>query len=299
MDEAFPIRLPYEIELLVITYASGSLHVDGAPFCDEFDNEARAEWFLKACAQGELYLVIRLAEIFELEADDIRFDIQLGDSEALIVACGYGHLKVARWLADHFGLNAEDAKARCCMSLVAALKRGHQAVARWLIDRFNLTSTDVSFRYCCEAIRQSGHPELLQWLEKESRFNVRTEQAVSPGDIALRAASKQRRPDVARWLFDRFGLTAADTTPCYPALRQAHAQGPAKNTRMKPRCPPRLPLPDLPASPRDAGHGRPRGRRRSQSRQGRPRRSRRARSAGRRKLAQPRGRQAAKRLART
>jgi len=48
------------------------------------------------------------------------------------------------WLADKFGLTAEDARSFDDIAIRHAWKRGDVSLVRWLVDRFGLTAEDAA-----------------------------------------------------------------------------------------------------------------------------------------------------------
>lgn len=125
-------------------------------------------------------------------------------SYAFRCACWDGHLAVAQWLADRFGLTAEDAKYNNNYAFRGACMNGHLAVAQWLVERFHLTAEDAksgnneAFRGAC----RNGHLAVAQWLAK--CFSLTAEDARSENNYAFRWAREDGHLAVAQWLTDNF-----------------------------------------------------------------------------------------------
>lgn len=82
-------------------------------------------------------------------------------------ACYSGHLEVAKYLVESFGLTGEDIRDYDNFAFRYSCTGGHLEVAKWLVETFKITATDIkdyknrtlywSHRY--------GHVEVVKWLE--------------------------------------------------------------------------------------------------------------------------------------
>jgi len=225
MDPEFPFLLPAEPELLVLAYAA--------------DRDKVLEAFREACLENAHRIARRLEGVFELTGAEVRAH----DNRILRLACGGGHLELARWLVDHFGLTAADARAGRDSSsytpLQLASARDRLEVARWLAGHFRLTETDAhlthsyGFRAACanghfgsaywlagyfgpaagaeyltafaDACR--GHPGTARWL---AHFRPAAADVRAGHNRALHAAFGDGGLGVARWLIEHYRLAAGD-----------------------------------------------------------------------------------------
>ena len=102
-----------------------------------------------ACRNGNLDLVVWLANQFEFQTQDIlaRLDI----------VCARGHAHIMRWLTDRFRLTAAHIRARSV--LLHACRSGDLDFVRWVVERFGLTARDA----------RKGHNRLL-WCLRSFRL---------------------------------------------------------------------------------------------------------------------------------
>lgn len=133
--------------------------------------------FYTACKNGDLDTVIRLGE--DMTPDDARES----NNYALLLACDNGHLAVAQWLTNYFGLTIEDVRTYDYRVFKQAYWKGHLAVAQWLAENFRLTQEDVRannnylLRWTCD----QGLLISAQWLV--NKFELTAEDAGEHADM--------------------------------------------------------------------------------------------------------------------
>jgi hypothetical protein len=155
-----------------------------------------------AAAGGDLDLVKWLIAHYGLGADDVR----ARSCRALRLACEYGRLDVARWLTRTFRLTTADARAQYNYALRYSCANGHLATAQWLEVQFGLTAHDIR-THNCFALRDAcanGHLETAQWLVTsfDLASHVRDE-----NDYALRGACLNDHLPMVQWLVETFEIT--------------------------------------------------------------------------------------------
>ena len=92
----------------------------------------------EACADGDLLQLESISE--HLKIEHARSD----NNFAFRVACGKGHLKVAKWLVDTFGLTITDVRSSDNDAFRRACYYGHLNILQFLIGRFQLSEDDYS-----------------------------------------------------------------------------------------------------------------------------------------------------------
>jgi len=155
-----------------------------------------------ACGHGHLEVAKWLHSTFGLTAGDARER----NNEALREACWGGHLVVAEWLRSTFGLTTDDARTYHNVALRCACRSGRLEVAKWLRRAFGLTAEDARVRDN-EALRWAcacGHLEVAKWLQ--STFGLTADDARAQNNDALHLACSNGHLEVAEWLRSTFGL---------------------------------------------------------------------------------------------
>ncbi|HVE15033.1 MAG TPA: hypothetical protein VNI01_16685, partial [Elusimicrobiota bacterium] len=134
MDPAFPFLLPPELELLVLAYAA--------------DRGVVCALLRAACQDGQMHLARRVTDVFDSEA------ALIDARSALALACGGGHLELARWLAGHFAVTwlGND------HALVGACACGHLPMIRWLSAGFGLTESLIM-----NTVTAAGNWPVMHW----------------------------------------------------------------------------------------------------------------------------------------
>src|SRR5581483_4710775 len=96
-----------------------------------------------ACRNGDLDTLKQLLEQHVQLHDPKAKDVRSYGIDVFHLACIGGHLNVAQWLFERFGLTAEDAKSSNNLAFLYACVNGRLSVAEWLVERFALTAEDV------------------------------------------------------------------------------------------------------------------------------------------------------------
>jgi hypothetical protein len=150
--------------------------------------------FRAACAQGSTRLARRLADLFGLRLDDDHKSRALGE------ACRGGHLETARWLADRFGLTPDDARAGNNRALRVTCARGQLETVRWLFGRFGLTGADAQAgsSHALRSAAAGAHLASVCWLV--ARLGL---QAPARWGEPARWVAGGGRVTITRWLFGR------------------------------------------------------------------------------------------------
>ena len=166
-----------------------------------------------ACARGLQEVVQWMVTHFSLTPANVRFDF-IEDprgfdpgytTNAFCVACRFGHLELARWLArwlaaqfDRSAASPRQGGAGCHASVLGwACSADDLETARWLLARFNVTASEAS-------------SALRGWHERSRA-----------------AAFRRFETETVQWLAARFGLTPAGA----PAAGRAST---AANWRARP-----------------------------------------------------------------
>jgi hypothetical protein len=168
-------------------------------------SEAATRSFLNSCEYGLIKWAQQLAAEFDFtKVTFTRYH------QAFRLSCRNGHLEVAQWLVEAFGLTAADVCADYNAALRLSCQNGRLEVARWLVEAFGLTAEDVraddnaALRYSCAR----GHLGVARWLVEA--FGLTAADARANDYHALRISCASGHFEVARWLVEHFDLTAAD-----------------------------------------------------------------------------------------
>jgi hypothetical protein len=166
--------------------------------------------FLTACQYGNLCLVQQLADNNVLKFADDGFRL----------ACGRGHLKVAKWL-----LRVKppiDIRATSDTAFRSACFNGHLKVAQWLLSvepSINICLyDDAVFRLTC----YYGHLKVAKWLlSVEPSIDIRRH-----NNVSFRCACVNGNLKVAKWLQSVDPSIDVHNTDI--AFRSACTRGPLK-----------------------------------------------------------------------
>jgi hypothetical protein len=172
------------------------------------------------CCGGGLEAVKQFVAQNRISAADVR------NCGVLCMVCATGHLKVAVWLTDQFGLAPADVDSAMAY-LTDACGIGHLDMAQWIVHTFEITVEHLR-EYALEPFVkacQKGHLVLAQWLAAE--FDLTAEDIRAEGALtALRLTCVAGHiAVVVEWLVNAFELTAADynaeydTTLCQVCFR--------------------------------------------------------------------------------
>ena len=97
----------------------------------------------------------------------LKLEHVLSDNNyAFCCACEYGHLEVAKWLVDTFGLTINNVRSKDNFAFRLTCENGHLEVAKWLVDKFGLNIADVksqnNYAFCSAC--ENGHLNIMQFL---------------------------------------------------------------------------------------------------------------------------------------
>jgi uncharacterized protein YacL (UPF0231 family) len=172
----------------------------------------------KARREGQLQWLLAKGLVQDAEVRSGAY----GDVDAVLVACIYGQLSTAQWLAAHLRLTASDVGGVLAMSCA----NGQLAVAQWLTARFNLTASELKhwsspLRVACAR----GHYATVVWATTHFDIASIASRAEIAGDLA--SACSAGHLNVARWLAERFSITRADLAdlgPLHDACHNGHLE---------------------------------------------------------------------------
>ncbi|KAH3767925.1 hypothetical protein Pelo_16 [Pelomyxa schiedti] len=120
----------------------------------------RCSGLTMSCLQGNLPLVKFLSAAYSATPEDIRDN----ENEALRSACGHGHLHVAKWITQEFGLNKADAQCGDQNeALWQSFQNGHLETALWVMETFKFTTKDIPSWYLWRAC-EYGSLHTIKWL---------------------------------------------------------------------------------------------------------------------------------------
>lgn len=159
--------------------------------------------FLESVRSGNLEAAKLLAETFSLKQDE-------NNNRALQWACRNGHVEVAMWLSENFGLTPQDARANNNEALTLSCEHGHLEVARWLTNNFHLTTDDArsSDNAAFRAAIRNGHLEVAKWIAQQ--FSLSPQDVRANQNEAFRCACRIGHLAAARWLTQEFKLNDQD-----------------------------------------------------------------------------------------
>jgi hypothetical protein len=155
-----------------------------------------------ACAHGDLATVQWVVQHFNLTINNVRSD----GTYALVTACennkDSGPL-IARWLTEHFSLEADDDRRAL---FYTALAHDDLGMMQWFVSRFGYTIDNI--RAVGWIIRNAICEGLViaQWFV--SHFELTKRDISAHNNRALRDACERGRLETVQWLVDRFGITA-------------------------------------------------------------------------------------------
>jgi ankyrin repeat protein len=131
-------------------------------------------------------------------------DIHYNNDELFMLACTYGHIKIAKWLYEiskeiesFIDINIDNDKAfrLCC-------KYGHIKIALWLYeisDKIDIhAENDNAFISCC----MNGHLMIAKWLFKLSENMNSTINIHMNEEYILRRSCHNNDYDIVKWLLD-------------------------------------------------------------------------------------------------
>lgn len=174
------------------------------------DREAFRQYLRDASRNNYLNIAQWLDEIIGFTIDDAQED---GRNEfglgILAMTCNGGHLEMAKWLIDRFGLAQEDNRIEFSLALRFACGNGHLAVAQFLTERFVFTKEDIirGNNRTLGAACSHNHMDAVQWTIEHFGF--------TPDDIRLgnnhllEQACVNGRLDIVQYLIKK-GITKVD-----------------------------------------------------------------------------------------
>jgi Ankyrin repeats (many copies) len=153
-------------------------------------NLARNKVFLRGavCEQGQLHVMRWLVERFNLitSAKDVE--------SALRVACIWGRLELATWLASEFKITGDLSQARNRKTFSCACSGASLQVVSWLTEHFSVSGADI---------RANG-AELLRKIAGPPPFGY----ASTRGGVLVVREHATKRAALLRWAVKQFGLNA-------------------------------------------------------------------------------------------
>jgi len=144
---------------------------------------------LKVCRNGKLFQLKTISNHLA------HVHVKNKNNEAFRLACENGHLEVANWLVDTFGLTVQDARCdnnNCAFHAVCCY--GRLEVLKWFVHTFGIIVEDASYKNnyticyaCCY-----GRLKVSKWLVDTFKITISDEKSDN---------------NYAKWLLDTFKLT--------------------------------------------------------------------------------------------
>jgi hypothetical protein len=161
---------------------------------------------IHACGEGHLAMVHWLVSHFEIT----RYDVCGNDTYAFMRACENGHLATAQWLTSAFGLTMPDIGGWSCHLLEKACANNSREMAEWLVATFDYTPEDArdDDNRTLQTMCTYGHLALTKWFTGHFRLTARDVRARN--NRALDLACLHGHLPTVQWLVSNFELTATD-----------------------------------------------------------------------------------------